>query len=366
MISVEVFPAGYGDAMLVSYGDLAAPTRVLIDGGLTGAAKRIERRLAELDATIDLFVVTHIDADHIAGAVRLLNTPSFVERVEAVWFNGRVHVEQFSDLMGALDGERFGDRIQELGLRWNEGWEPRVRSPRPAANVGGPIFVAGTPIRVSMPGGAHATVLSPDADKMKRLLKEWRRTIRRAGLAGSGRVTRDDPDKPPRPLMGRASLADVAARESDDDDTEANGSSIAFVLEIPDGGETRRLLMTGDAHPDLLLAGVNHLRDGDERYAVDLCKLPHHASRRNVTMDLVQALDCKHWIVSTNGKRFLHPNNEAIARVLVSNPGSTLYCNYGDNQPLSSFTKSYPMGRHDYTVERPPARKPGITVTVVE
>lgn len=364
MITVEVFPASYGDALLVSYGDPASPTRLLIDGGLTGAAQRIQRRLAELDATIDLFVVTHIDADHIAGAVRLLDTPSFVERLQAVWFNGRVQADQFSKMLGALDGERLGNRIKELGLPWNAGWDWRIPPGRGWTRVGGPVVIDGAPIEMPMPGGARAIVLSPDPEKMKRLLKEWRRTINRAGLGKSGHITRDAAEQPPRQLMGRASLADVAKRDSTDDDTEANGSSIAFVLEIPDGGETRRLLMTGDAHPDLLLAGIDQLRGADERYAVDLCKLPHHGSRRNVTFDLVKALDCSKWIVSTNGKRFFHPNNEAIARVLVSNPGSTIYCNYGENQPLSSFTKSYPMSKNGYTVERPPPGRPGITVTV--
>lgn len=364
MITIEVFPAGYGDALLVTYGPVESPTRILVDGGLAGAAKRIERRLSELDARVDLFVVTHIDADHIAGAVRLLDTPSFVDRLDAVWFNGRVHVEQFSDMLGALDGERFGNRIEELQLRWNEGWPWRVPPGNQAGTVGGPVVVDAEPVRVPLPGPANAIVLSPDADKLTKLLKVWRRTIRNAGLVDGVRARRDPPEPPPRTLLGRASLADLARRDSTDDDTEANGSSIAFVLEIEDEGDTRRILLTGDAHPDLLLAGIDQLRGDDDRYTVDVVKLPHHASRRNVSADLVDRLDCSKWIISTNGKRFDHPNNEALARVVVSNPDSTLFCNYRENQPLASFAKSYPMSRHPYVVDRPPVRRPGIIVSL--
>ncbi len=364
MITIEVFPAGYGDALLATYGDPASPVRLLIDGGLTGAAKRIVKRLDELDARIDLFVLTHIDTDHIAGAVRLLDTESFAERVRGVWFNGYAHLEQFKDLLGALDGERFSDRIERLKLPWNAGWKWRVPPATRWKSIGGPIVVDGEPVRMPLPGGATAVVLSPDPVKLAELLPVWRTTIRNAGLVDGARAKRDVPDPASRTLLGRASLADVARRESDDDDTEANGSSIAFVLEIPDGAETRRILLTGDAHPDLLVRGLDHLRDGGGRFRVDVCKLPHHGSRRNVTMDFVEALDCQHWIVSTNGKAYDHPNNESLARVIVSNPDSTLYCNYRENQPLASFVKSYPMSRHNYVVERPRARTPGIIVTL--
>jgi hypothetical protein len=49
---------------------------------------------------------------------------------------------------------------------------------------------------------------------------------------------------------------------------------------------------------------------------VDAFKLAHHGSRNNTNVDLVKAVKCNHWIVSTNGKQFEHPDPEAIARVV--------------------------------------------------
>ena len=364
MITVEAFAAGFGDALLITYGPDDAPTRLLIDGGLRGTAVRIRRRLEELDARIDLLVVTHIDADHIAGVVKLLDDPWFVSRVDAVWFNGYVHLDQFSHLLGVADGERLAERLERLGVAWNAGW-PWRRPPGERWNdIGGPIVVDDEPVGVELPGDARAVVLSPNPDKMQRLLKVWRAAIRDAGLVDGVDAAREQPAAPSRVLLGRAKLPDLARRRSAVDRSEANGSSIAFVLDIADGGVTRRLLLAGDAHPDLLVAGIDHLRDGDERLQVDLCKLPHHASSHNVTTGLVERLDCRHWLISTNGRRFHHPNKEALARVILSNPGSTLYGNYRSNQPLASFTKSYSTRQHGYDVVRPPAGNPGIIVTL--
>lgn len=365
MLSVEIFPAGYGDALLVSYGPPGSPTRLLVDGGLAGAAKHITKRLDELGARIDLFVITHIDADHIAGALRLLDTTAFTDRLGAVWFNGRPHLEQFSDLLGPLAGERVGKRLDELDVAWNVGWP--MRRGRAARQRGGPVVVGGEPVRMPLPGGAEAIVLSPTPSKLIDLLPVWRRVISKAGLIEGIEARRDPPADPPgRVLLGGPTLAELAARTTPKDDAEANGSSIAFVLEIPGTGARppRRILLTGDAHADALVAGLDALRGRADRFAVDVCKLPHHASRGNVTNALTERLACTNWIVSTNGKRFLHPDEEAIARVVQTNPGSTIYVNYAENEPLATFAARYPPARHDYCLEQPPLGTPGITVTV--
>jgi glyoxylase-like metal-dependent hydrolase (beta-lactamase superfamily II) len=75
-LRIELLPAGYGDAILVAYGDGATPQHhILIDAGQAKTAPSVLDRLATLRAAggvIDLFVVTHIDNDHIGGALKLL------------------------------------------------------------------------------------------------------------------------------------------------------------------------------------------------------------------------------------------------------------------------------------------------------
>ncbi len=46
-------------------------------------------------------------------------------------------------------------------------------------------------------------------------------------------------------------------------------------------------------------------------------KLPHHGSARNVSAELVDAVETPLWVNSSDGTRFRHPDAIALARVLV-------------------------------------------------
>ena len=81
MFRIELLPAGIGDAIWIEYGDPANPKRIVIDGGPApsyqkGLLARLERlKKTDPKAIIDLFVITHIDADHIDGCL-LYTSPS--------------------------------------------------------------------------------------------------------------------------------------------------------------------------------------------------------------------------------------------------------------------------------------------------
>jgi beta-lactamase superfamily II metal-dependent hydrolase len=91
------------------------------------------------------------------------------------------------------------------------------------------------------------------------------------------------------------------------DSSHANGSSIAVLLEYKD----RKILLAGDAFSDDLVDGINSV--SDERLTLDVFKLPHHGSRNNVHKELIEAVDCERWLISSDGTRFKHPDAEAIA-----------------------------------------------------
>ena len=70
-VHVEALPASYGDAILVTYGDDRHRSRMLIDAGPANAFKKgVRSRLGDMH--LDLMVITHVDADHIDGAIQLL------------------------------------------------------------------------------------------------------------------------------------------------------------------------------------------------------------------------------------------------------------------------------------------------------
>jgi len=355
MLNLEMLPAKYGDAIIITYGDPAAPHRILVDAGLGSVAPLVKKRLQELDAHIDLFVVTHVDLDHIGGAVKLLNDKWFTDRVGGVWFNGYAHISEFSDMLGALDGERLTTRILQLGLPWNAGWPwPR----QPAADipgVGGPVVVDDAPIPVELPGDATAIVVSPTPIKLAKLVPEWKKAIEKAGLVKGVKAERDPDEKPRLTMLGKVELKDVAARKTDDDTAPPNGSSISFVFEHDD----KRVLLGADAHPDVLIAAFDHLRGADARYRLDACKLPHHGSRANVSRGVVQRLECSQWIVSSNGSKFSHPNEEALARVIIDSSSPVIIHGNYDNSFMQDFASQYAPDENNYTMKLAPAETPG-------
>jgi beta-lactamase superfamily II metal-dependent hydrolase len=47
---------------------------------------------------------------------------------------------------------------------------------------------------------------------------------------------------------------------------------------------------------------------------VDVLKLSHHGSRANLMTELLNVVQAKSYIVSTDNSRFQHPDDEALAR----------------------------------------------------
>jgi len=340
-LRIELLPAGYGDAILIAYGDDAtAQHHILIDAGQAKTAPSVLDRLATLRATggvIDLFVVTHIDNDHIGGALKLLSDPAAAAMIQAIWFNGYVHLDTAVGLLGPIQGEKLTKQIVELGLNWNPDWPHPVQP-----GVGGPVVVS-KPTSRELPGGATALVLSPTPQKLVRLRVEWDEVVAAAGL----RPERDATEEPPvvAPGLLGGTLADLADQRTPTDNAAANGSSIAFVFEY--GG--KRILFSADAHPDVLTAGFAQL--AEKPYRLDACKLPHHGSKGNVTVGLIEALDCPLWLVSSNGVRFRHPDDAALARVVLKGTRGDrlprIAWNY-QSARCKAFTSSFPPDRSRY------------------
>lgn len=353
MLTVELLPAGYGDAVLVTYGTEAEPHRILVDGGQSRSFSAVAQRLRSFAGPVDLLVVTHVDNDHVAGAVRLLASGALATRFQGVWFNGFVHLDRFSGLLGPIHGEKLTERIVGLGLPWNEGWPDPI-----GPGVGGPVVVRDTPPVMPLPGGATATVLSPTPQKLAALLPVWKEVVEAAGLRPQVEATEEpEPALVAPGLLGGVSLEDLAILPTAEDRAEANGSSIAFILEF----EGTRVLLGADAHADTLVAGLAHLAGPEGKVRVDACKLPHHGSKGNVSRELIAALDCPVWMISTNGRRFRHPDDEALARIVAAGGTPRLVWNYRSDR-FTAFTTDHPPEDSGYTVDAPAEGSEGIVV----
>ncbi|MGH9158023.1 MAG: ComEC/Rec2 family competence protein [Acidimicrobiales bacterium] len=336
MLAIEMLPAGHGDALVIEYGKGSATHRVLVDGGPLHSWEGVRARLLAMpDRRYEAFVVTHVDEDHIGGAVRLLVDPDLRHRVRDVWFNGFVHCRRGGDVLGPVDGERLTRAIADGDYAWNAPFPRRV-----GPGVGGPAVVpaAGPLPSFSLPGGGVLHLLSPTAPKLKKMATVWEEVVEQAGLVGGAGT--DRPARPPKPhgkkvvpLAPGVTAADLEAlaAKSPQDGSEANGSSIAFLFEF--GGQ--RALLGADAHADVLVSSLRRFGAsvGEDRVRIHLCKLPHHASRANVTTELVEAMDVSRYLVSTNGDTFGHPDDAVLARLLRSSARpATIHCNYATDR----------------------------------
>lgn len=331
MFQLEVFPAQEGDALILSWGDAKTPRRMLIDAGRGPTAKALKAHFEAKGlgkGAFELFVITHVDRDHIEGAVPLLRDKTVRPLIKQVWFNGRNDLEWAPRAKGfetfsALHGERVSAELSKHGLAWNTDWNGK-----PVA------LVDDTLPRFELEDGLVLTLLSPDLEQLKALAKPWDETVATA--------------KPGWEAYGAEELVAVemlAKRKFRGDTAKPNGSSIALIAEY--GG--KRVLLGADAHSPRLLKSLAAYGQANGGTAMTLVKAPHHGSRANVSADLVKATACGHWVFSTNGDQFNHPDDEAVARAVWFSPSSpTLYFNY--DTARTAVWKRPAEPKRDFTV----------------
>lgn len=347
MFRIELLPAAHGDSIWIEYGDPGRPRRIVIDGGPAptyeqGLFARL-RRLTK-DDVIDLFVVTHIDSDHIDGAVILLqHAQELGIRFNEIWFNAWTQLDQAgSDTFQPLQGEFLGVLLDRPGVR--EIWNTRTDHKA--------IVVPDTGALPSwdLPDEARLTLLSPGPPQLKRLRSRWSSAMRDfCGDTAEAlrRLEARREYRPPAlpPVFGGTTFGG--------DRSVANGSSIAFLLEH----DRASCIFSGDAFSRVLAGSLRRLsearnpgRGGPIR--LDAFKLPHHGSLGNVSDDLLTAVECSRWLVSTNGAVFGHPDRKTAELISTHAPESEFLCNYKtDTTVRFADTGASPRWRTSYPGE---------------
>jgi hypothetical protein len=331
MFKLEMLPACEGDCLILSWGEADEPHRLLIDAGPDSTAEAVLAYAEERGGAkgmFELFIVTHIDRDHIEGAVALLRSERFRPLVKQIWFNDRGDVDYAPpapgfETYGALDGERLAALIAEHQIANNLAFRP---APVAVQHERLPV--------VELVGGLTLTVLSPDQQQLANLAKPWDDTLREA--------------PPGWEEYGEAEPIDIAflsSRPFKSDRAKPNGSSIAVVATY----KNRSVLLTGDAHVErLLLSLALYVDMHPEHEGFALVKASHHGSRGNTSKELVAAARSRCWAISTNGTQFKHPDQEAIARIIAGSPGPVkLLFNY--DTPFTGYWRGPTVQAYDFT-----------------
>jgi hypothetical protein len=355
VFDVEMLPAENGDSLWIEYGDPEHPHRIVIDCGAESATKILASRIKRMDIPLKLFVLTHIDADHINGALPLFADRSLDLRCEDIWFNGWRQVNQF---LSVKQGEQFSDLLgdPERRLPWNLAMgSPGAKHPAPV------VVLRDQPLPcIDLRDGMRLILLSPGADQLACLGRDWKKAL----LELKPQKVMLGRKPPPPPVMDFAAfeLEPLAGAPARKDSSAANGSSIALLAEF-DG---RAVLLAGDAHADVLVNSIKQLQrergQPDQKLKLDALKLSHHGSANATTIPLLELLDCQRYLVSTNGNIFSHPDREAMARVILHGGHQpTLYFNY--RSPLNGlWAERILRERYGYNVEYPSEGDMGLLV----
>lgn len=315
---IELLPASNGDCIWIEYGSARKTRTVLIDGGTANSSDALLDRIEAKgdDHVFELIVVTHVDEDHIGGVIEAVASNDGKFRCDDFWFNSFDHLLEASGALGGKEGDELTTLLRpavDAGtLRWNNAFR------------GGAIYVpdSGALPTVTLAGGAKITLLSPSPAKAKSMRDKWIEATksgkRRLGLRGIAKLDEANRalGKGPVPtLSARSNLASSAEHQDKGirDPSEANGSSIAFLFEY-DG---KTVLFGADAHHGVLYDALDRLSP-NEAVSLDAFKLPHHGSNNNVSTNLINAVSCPLYLVSTDGTTFGHPNEHAIATTIVN------------------------------------------------
>lgn len=374
MFTIDMLPGGRGDALWIEYGKASAPHRVLIDGGIASTGKTLRQRIDDLDVDdrrFDLLIVTHIDLDHIAGILKLITNPPEGLNFDNVLFNGWEQLVTATELpddgvLGPKLGERFSARLRQRKYPHNKKFKDNLVAIRKST---------GALPKITLDGGMTITLLSPTLERLRKLLPVWEDEIEHAGLkpgsAGEELEGIGHPDEAEEDdedgVLGTTKinvkkLADVKFK---DDDSEANGSSIAVMAEY-DG---KRCAFLGDAYSSDIAKSISRMakaEDGGDTLEIDAVKLSHHGGRKNTGSAMLEKMLCRNYLVSTDGTIYDHPHGESLSRVLVSGSAAgkpSLFFNYLSDETKPWGKKTLYNGAFKYTPVFPDD-EPGISVSL--
>lgn len=360
-----MYPAENGDCFLISLGEKSRK-HILIDCGYADTyhtyLKKDLQELKKLGEKINLFIVSHIDEDHILGAIAFIEDNNKYKNIEIeeVWYNCYRHF-QIDTNQDSLSNKEKKILKREIALgesyvkreSFNEIIKSEV-SVKQGSTLGALLLAGGYKWNVSFEGKAVSkdnvekikiddisiNILSPNNEKLEKLKRKWLKEL--TNKKWNFNITPDQLFDDAFEFMllmyeelqidkTEVSLENFKTIESVEkiiqekinyDNSPTNGSSIAICINY----KGKNLLFLADGHPDILYENI--LNSGIEIF--DLVKIPHHGSRKNMTLELAGVLKSHTFLISTNGNKHMHPDIESLAKLIYMNKdiNKEFYFNY--------------------------------------
>lgn len=363
---VHFLPALGGDCTLLEFDNKEC---ILIDCGYKSTYEQeLKPLLVELNNRgykIKLLIVSHIDADHIQGAIRFLEDNGEAQNpkviaIENIWFNGfystlfmndvfeKHKSELISDaqkekmriaqgqmemqsiperaMISAMQSKSFEVLCSELGYCVNYQFAKQVVKRNPDNDVKSP----NDKIRL---GAFDITVLSPNDGLIDKLANELNiELIKMFGKKyqiNENHLFLDFYEKlmllkKEEPISSNV----LISAKSDEIESWLGTSTLAAMNDVNQASivvqieyKGMKMLFTGDSDSELW-------HDFLEPY-YDVIKISHHGTLKP-NLCLIKKTVGKHILISTNGKKYGHPEKDLVANLILHNKGE-LHFNYDIN-----------------------------------
>lgn len=284
---LDLLPVGNGeksgDAILLRFGDLnkgkSSQCVIIIDGGYKNTAEKIKSHLRKYyncvnnadKIEIDLMILSHPDNDHVSGLVELAKDPE-------VQINNILMHRPWKemDVSWFKDGRITNDSLKE---RLADAFEKAYELDRATPNA---KKLSPFPTTYTC-GEAQLHILAPSEDRYKTCIAQCGKTPQsifesREGRTFSyGKITNEE----------NYSEGDYIKWYYDEHTSEINESSLIILFEYQDA----KVLFTGDAGIQGLNEAIEYANiKGLDLSKLNVIKMPHHGSRKNVTPEIMDKL----------------------------------------------------------------------------
>jgi hypothetical protein len=364
-----VFQSDKGDCLLLTGAD---GTRILADGGMRDSyAEHVAPALGALreqNLALDLVYLSHVDQDHIAGVLRLMDdevawrvhdfqvasgntihrgpTAPRPPKVGQIWHNAfhdqvgdnaasiedtlaatavvlevvaqggdRELARAQRDLAtGIADAIRLTRRVgpEQLGIPVNRPFGGRLAFVRDGQRA----------IRV---GGLSITLIGPFEQDLADLRRDWNKWLRenQETLARIRASMGEDAER-----LGTSELerlranVSLKAGELGDRSRVTTPNLASLMLLVEENGAS--VLLTGDGHRDDILKGLDLAGRLDAQGAAhfDVLKVQHHGSEHNLDQDFCRRVSADNYVICANGNDD-NPDPRVLDAIIDSRLGSS-------------------------------------------
>jgi beta-lactamase superfamily II metal-dependent hydrolase len=312
-LEIKFFSVGCGDGILVRFlGEDSIFHNILIDGGTEkgdayqNTIKKEIQRIIDSKEIIDLWIISHIDDDHIGGILRFIKDIDLRKQVDlsktTFWYNYSCYDYDTrlkdSNLKSVSQAIRLRDFLKE-----NTIFCESITNSLPMHN----FF------------GAKITVLSPDSEYYSKLLDEWSK--KEIQLKKKERFKLKTSNKK---NDYETKLDDFDLTKFKEDNARENASSIAFLLSYAG----KNMIFLADSLPSVIVQSLKEKGFSENnKLNLDVMQIAHHGSKFNTNDEILQLISCSNFVASADGfNKFNLPNKETFARIVKNK--STLNNNF--------------------------------------